>query len=59
MVEHFHGKEEVPGSIPGLGSRIGSFIMIDKAVNMSALTALQGMITITVCLHRLKLRIYR
>lgn len=20
-VEHFHGKEEVPGSIPGLGSR--------------------------------------
>ncbi len=24
LVEHFHGKEEVPGSIPGLGSTLAA-----------------------------------
>jgi hypothetical protein len=27
-VEHFHGKEEVPGSIPGLGSNFADIINI-------------------------------
>ncbi len=39
LVEHFHGKEKVPGSIPGNGSRIEYFSILSRLSSSGRATA--------------------